>query len=694
MTKPELLAPVGSMESLKYAISAGADAVYLGGKNFSARAFSKNFSKEEMKEAVKYAHIRGVKIYVTVNTLIYETEVDKFIDYIRFLHKINIDAVIMQDIGMIHLIRKKFPNLEIHASTQMNIHNLECVKVIEKLGVKRVVLPRELSIEEIKYIKENTKLEIEIFIGGALCMSYSGECLMSSLLNGRSGNRGTCSQCCRMKYDLYSNNKKVNKNEYLLSMKDLKTDKYLYELIKIGVDSLKIEGRMKSSEYVYETVSLYRKTIDKKDIEEIKKHEENLKVIFNRDYTKGFIFSEDNKKIINDFRPNHMGIKIGKVIDYKKGYAFILLNHELNRLDGIRILGNTDEGKIVDKMYVNGKEKEKAFINDIVKIKIDGIKVNSTVLKTYDSKLTEQIKKKASIDKKIPINIKIELRENKPIYLKADDNKNKIEIKKYNVEKSINKSTTKEQIIQKLSKLGNTIYIIDKIDIKMDENIFVPISYINDIRRQMTILLDKKRLYEKEFIEKDYKLDPKEFIEEKGFIYKNKPKNSKTIYSKNEGTYIMPRIVKKYPKKEKVLASDLGSILVYDDVVTDAYLNVTNSYSVALLHSLGVKRITLSYELNDYEIEKLIKNYIKRYNKKPNLELIVKSYPEVMICKFNLLDYFNIKNDNNYLKDKKGRCFNIKIEDDIMKIYNYKKIENKDYDKYFEMGINTLRIEE
>ena len=360
MKKPELLAPAGNKDSLIAAVQAGADAVYLAGKLYGARSYAGNFSNEELIEALDYAHEYGVKIYVTINTLVYEAEVDNFIEYVRFLYESGVDAVIIQDIGMFDLIHQLFPNLEIHISTQMHIHNLEGVKLSEELGASRVVLARETPIELVKHIKNNTNLEIEIFIHGALCISYSGQCLMSSLIGGRSGNRGTCAQCCRMPYNLYCDGQKINTDNYLLSTKDLNTLDYIGELIDIGVDSLKIEGRMKRPEYVYYVVSLYRKAIDNyinnkktgitnKDIYDLKK-------IFNRKFTKGFLFGENNDNFVNSFRPNHQGVEVGKVIKINDNNISIKLNDDLNCQDGIRILGNPDIGTTIQVMYKDGKK--------------------------------------------------------------------------------------------------------------------------------------------------------------------------------------------------------------------------------------------------------------------------------------------------------------------------------------------------
>ncbi len=299
MKKVELLAPAGDMEVLKAAIEAGCDAVYLAGKMYGARAFAGNFSNDELINAINYAHLYGVKVYVTVNTIVYEDEVDNFINYIKFIHKNNVDAILIQDLGMFDLIRKKFPNLEIHASTQMHIHNKEGALLAKKLGIKRIVIARETPIDVIKKIKEEVDIEIECFIHGALCVSYSGQCYMSALIGNRSANRGTCAQCCRRKYDLYDeNNNKLNHDKYLLSTKDLLTLDNIDKIILSGVDSLKIEGRLKSKEYVYEVVSIYRKVIDnyylKNKTLQLKENIITLKKLFNRSFTKGFILNENN----------------------------------------------------------------------------------------------------------------------------------------------------------------------------------------------------------------------------------------------------------------------------------------------------------------------------------------------------------------------------------------------------------------
>ena len=256
MKKPELLIPAGDMDSLLQAIHNGADAIYIGGKNYGARKFAHNFSNEEIKQALDLCHLYDVKLYVTMNTLIKDNEVEDFLNQVEYLHKLGIDAIIMQDFGMICLVREKYPNLEIHASTQANNSSVDTVRLFHKLGVKRVVLSRELSKEEIEKI--DVPIEKEAFVHGALCISYSGCCLMSSMIGTRSGNRGECAGSCRLPYSLEYKNRIISSNKYLLSTKELNTSRKIKELIDSGIDSFKIEGRMKSSEYVGLITRYYR----------------------------------------------------------------------------------------------------------------------------------------------------------------------------------------------------------------------------------------------------------------------------------------------------------------------------------------------------------------------------------------------------------------------------------------------------
>lgn len=722
MKKPELLAPVGNMECLYAAIEAGCDAVYLGGKHFGARNYADNFTNDEIVEAINYCHLYGVKIYVTVNTMITEELVKPFIKYVDFLHKNNVDALIIQDIGMIDYIRQVYPNLEIHASTQMHIHNLEGVKFVEKLGIKKVVLARETNIELIKEIKENTNIELEVFIHGALCLSYSGQCLMSSLIGGRSGNKGTCAGSCRMKYDLIHEGKKVNKDKYLLSTRDLNTLEYIGDLIDIGVDSFKIEGRMKSKEYVYLITKLYRKAIDSyidsKKINIDKEDIIKMMKIFNRKYTKGFLNNDQNNNIVNQERPNHIGINLGKVISVKNNFVKIKLEDELNLKDGIRILDDIEDiGTIIYKMKVNNNYVKRAKKGDIIELRFEkklNIKENAIVLKTNDNNLINNIDEEINKrERRILIDGSIQCKKDKPIILNITDGINIIEVKsRYIIEESINNPTTKEMIEKQINRLGNTVYKLNKLDIIMDSNIFINIKELNEIRRMAIEKLNQKRLYKIEYKIEQYNNEVKEYTSSVGYtayIHNldnyDKLENMKEIIVDDIDIYNeivldnrvilkVPRVIYDYPNYNvNVLIGEYGSLNKYNDIITDFSFNIANSYAVAFLHKNNVKRVTLSLELKEEEIKKLIDNYIKRYHKKPNLEVIVSSKPEVMISKFNLIKYYNLPNIDNYLIDKFKNRFKIKIKDNLMYIYHFKKIEIENHKQLFDMGINRLRIE-
>jgi len=711
MKKPELLAPVGNIECLHAAVNAGCDAVYLSGKLYGARSYAGNFDNEELVSAIKYCHLYGVKVYVTINTLIYDAEVDGFIKYVDFLHKNGVDAVIIQDIGMFDLLHKLYPNLELHASTQMHIHNLEGTSFMEELGASRVVLARETPIELIKEIKEKTNIELEIFVHGALCISYSGQCLMSSLIGGRSGNRGTCAQCCRQSYSLEEDNRKIYNNKYLLSTRDLNSLDNIGKLIDIGVDSLKIEGRMKRPEYVFYVISLYRKAIDSyikyNKVNITDKEIINLKKIFNREFTKGFLFNDLNKNIVNSFRPNHLGVEIGKVIESNKGYIKVKLNDNLNVQDGIRIIDEYDYGMTIQTLFINNKKVSSANKGDIVPIKFDKkVSINSIVLKTTDKLLMNNIDNLIKKDiRKVNINIELKCLLNKKLYIHISDNINNIELENdYIVQSSLNKPTTKEDIIKQISKLGDTIYNIENINVDCDYNIFIPVKFLNDLRRDAIEKLNEKRLSIKEYIKGEYNINVPNFEKEQLKILelRNDDKfnnNYDEIIVPFDSYLNYPNIRKKllrvneYPIEldGNIMIGELGSLkrnINNNNILTDFSLNVTNSYSVAFLHSIGVKRITLSVEMNEYQIKRLVEIYTKRYNKLPNLEVIVSGYLESMILKYDLLEGLD-KSKKHYLIDKYNNRFEVIRKNNLTTIYDYKKLKiNSDL---YSIGVNSIR---
>lgn len=501
----ELLAPVGSFESLKAAVQNGANAVYLGGKEFSARASANNFDREELIEAIKYAHIRGCKVFVTVNTLIKQDEIEDFLEYIKFLYDIQVDALIIQDIGMAVLIKKELPDFELHASTQMSAHSLDDVRYLEKIGFKRVVLARELNVDEIKYITDNCKADIEVFVHGALCVCYSGQCLMSSVLGTRSGNRGRCAQPCRQKYKLYNidEDKYLETNgEYLLSPRDLNTVENIGKVVDANVLSLKIEGRMKRPEYVATVISAYRDAIvnyiESKDSKIDSERIEELYTIFNRKFTCGYILGEVGEDIMNSNKPNNRGLYIGKAISYnpKSKKLKIKLEKSLKKGDGLNIGGGT-VGRII-----KGKEiSDYAKAGEVVEIDYIGKVANGTeIFKTSDGMLIDRVRKSYEEDKeyiKIPLNAKLEVSLGKKAKLTLEDSDGNIVTVsgEKDAEKAIKVALSSEKAEKQISKMGDTPFRLENFEPLIEEGVSIAISELNNIRRKAIDELSEKRIY-------------------------------------------------------------------------------------------------------------------------------------------------------------------------------------------------------
>jgi len=536
--------------------------------------------------------------------------------------------------------------------------------------------------------------------------------LMSSLIGNRSGNRGSCAGSCRQKYNLISNGKKVNKDEYILSTKDLCSLESIGDLIDIGVNSFKIEGRMKSREYVYLVTKIYRKAIDsyfscgKVIISE--DDMKDLRKIFNREFTKGFLNNASNDEITNSYRPNHRGIKIGKVIKCKDNYITIKLFDDVNINDGIRI---GDDGFIITNMFKDRKKIEHACKDEVISIYYKGIvKQDEVVLKTTDYLLNKKLDNEFKENtRKVKISGKVEVYKDKPIKLEINDNVNKVCVLGNIVEKSINNPISFDRIKEQLNKLGNTVYEFDNIEIVGDSDIFISIKELNELRREAVSKLDEKRLYKYEYSKENYSIDLPNFEKEKNYnilvssieqYNKIKDYDFKNIYLEEDiynnladsrKVLRLDRVINNYKEYGcDLLVGELGSVSKYNNISTDWSLNVTNSYSVAFLHSMGVKKVTLSYELTKAQIKNIVDNYIKRYNKYPNLELIVFGKEEAMISKFDLNKLYNV--DNSFLQDRFNNLYPIVVKNDLMRIYNYKTRFLEDYKDYFEMGINNIRF--
>ena len=704
MKKIELLSPAGSMDALKAAIHNGADAIYLGGKKFGARAFAQNFSVNELIEAINYAHIYNVKIYITVNTIIYEDEFEDALDFIEFLYKNNVDAVIMQDIGLMYEAHKRFPGLIIHASTQCHNHNIENIEFFKSIGVKRVILDREMSLEEIK--KLNTDMEIEIFIHGALCISYSGCCLMSYLGGGRSGNRGECTGCCRLPYKLIENNKEHKANgEYLISTKELNTSKRIKEIMDSNIVSLKIEGRMKCPEYVGFITKYYRNIIDGKKITE--EDEKKLSLLFNRDFTEGYLFNENN--ITNIKTSNHQGIVIGKIIEVNKKFVKIKLNEDLDQEDGIRFENN--KGMIVNKLY-NSKMLLVSSVSKnsvaIIENKCDINKLGS-VRKTTSVKLLKELQNYEQ--KKLDVSFTVKAKTGEALEIVINDGTFILNEKGNKIEKSQTSETTKEMIVKQLSKLGNTPFRLKEIEIIKDDNIFISITELNSIRRNLVSkLIDKKTKIKPKEINKvvdkviNYK-DNKEtiniFVNNEEQYRAAKEENVDNIYTSNvflhkkypETFYKLPRVIlsRENITNDNLLITEIGSIVYSsnNNVFGSYELNAINNHSLQLLHQRGIKQITISPEIND----KI--NLIDNINN--NIEIIVYGWIEAMVMKHCIVK--NITNNHScnkkyYLKNKNNELYPIVQNNCLTTILNYKPINNIDKINYYkDLNIKHFRID-
>lgn len=505
----ELLSPAGDFECLKAAVQNGADCVYFGSGNFNARVSASNFDIPALKKAITYAKIRGVKTNLTLNTLIKNDELESAYELAKYAYEFGIDAIIVQDLGLGLKLIHDFPDLPIHASTQMSVHNLQGVLKLQELGFKRVVLARELSCEEIEYICKNSNIEIECFIHGALCVCYSGQCLFSSMIGGRSGNRGKCAGPCRLNYELYENNSKID-NGYLLSTRDLLGLEHLPFLINCGVTSFKIEGRLKSPEYVATVTRIYRKYIDlvlsRKSFTISEQDKKDLLQVFNRGLSSsGHLGKEPNKNLVYKLKPNNMGLPLGIIQKYNKnkGYITLKLKEKLEIGDTISI-ENEDGSYTVSELMEdsNGKLKNISIglPNKTVTIgRMKGnISVKNKLFKISSKQLSNLALTSINLEnKKIPLNIKVIIKKNKPISAVVTSSNGIALYKNLNIKQTLdiipvdanNKPLTKDSILKQISKTGNTPFEFKNIDIVLDDNIFLPkLSSLNELRR---IILDE-----------------------------------------------------------------------------------------------------------------------------------------------------------------------------------------------------------
>lgn len=673
----ELLAPAGNYEAFLAAISNGCNAVYLALEKFGARAYAENFTIEKLHEVVNYAHLRNVKVYVTMNTICFNKELDEAYKQIDEIYEAGVDGIIIQDLALIDYLVKKCPNMEAHASTQMGLDDTNGVLFVKDLGCKRAVLGRETPIETIKSIKKETNMSIEIFVHGALCVSFSGNCLMSGLIGYRSGNRGRCVGSCRKKYNLINSKNELISDSYILSMKDLNTTEYINEL-KVA-DSLKIEGRMKEPYYVANIIREYRSLLDGNN--DLKKANYNLSKTFNRTFTKGYIFHEDKKNVSNTKRPNHVGYEIGYISKVLKGMYEITLFDTLNQNDALRIQQENNELNFsLVKMY----DKDHNLINSsnskcYIELK-EKLNINDKVYKTKDVKFINELTKTYPKEfKRLPISIFLngQLGTNLEMTIAYNDIYETIS-SDYIIDRALN-PMNKDKIYDQLNRLNDTPYYLENVELYIPIDAFIPNKVLNDLRRKAIDVLNNRRVIKNIKTSYKYEIKPISFPlyeRPKLSVFCNtleqynaaKDANIDIIYYKDN--VFRRNKIKYHEHTGLTLVGGYGGINYFknnDNLVSDFSLNVVNSVTVNLLHNYGVKRVTLSHEINKTDIDDLINTYVKQNGGYPNLEMIVYGRQDLMHTNYCPLKVNNLcgkcKSDQFYIKDEYG-SFPILSHDD------------------------------
>lgn len=587
--KIELLAPAGGLKQYIAAVNNGADAVYIGGPYFNARMNATNFTLDEMKEAIDFGHLRNVKTYVTMNTLIFNSELKDALKYAYELYNMGVDALIIQDLGLGKLIHENLPDFELHLSTQGTVYNKEGVLAAKELGYKRVVLSRECSLDEIKSCISKDLPEIEVFIHGALCICYSGQCQMSRVLGGRSGNRGECAQPCRLPY--YVN----GKESFILSPKDLCALPVIDKLISMGVTSLKIEGRMKSPEYTATVVRIYRKYIDmylsthKLNIDP--KDMEDLNQIFNRGgFSTGYLENNPKDQLMSTLTSKNQGINIGHAISNNGIYLEAMLNRQIAMGDVIECVKSHESFKVTylknqGNIYILGDLK-----GDI----LPGEEINRIVSKELNDKAVSTFTNEKTF-KKTPIDLSCYLYVGHHIKINARALGKTVTLEsEYLVEEGRNSIVKEEEIKDKLSKMGNTPFKLEKISIKSDPNIFIPISKLNEIRRQTIDLLISNVLSSTRNNAEYKDLDIKDF---KITIpdYKFESKDLAILPQVTKGSYdefLRTHLNGFKEKGAKVLVHNISSIKPLSLAGITVYggygLNITNSKTIEAYKELGM----------------------------------------------------------------------------------------------------------
>ncbi|MGN0942661.1 MULTISPECIES: peptidase U32 family protein [Fusobacterium] len=615
----KIVAPAGNMERFYAAVKAGAQEIYMGLKGFGARRNAENFTLEEYKEALDYAHKRGVRIFLTLNTIMMEKEMDFLYENLKVLYEHGLDAVIVQDLGYFRYMKENFPDMEYHGSTQMTVGNHIEAEYLRKIGFKRVVLPREMTFEEIKKIRENTSIELEIFVSGALCICYSGNCYMSSFIGSRSGNRGMCAQPCRKEYT----DSKGNKG-YFLSPKDqlLGYDE-IQKLKEIGIESIKIEGRMKDPNYVFETVEYYHQMINEKEVEE------RVSEVFNRGYSKGYFNGADTSLINKNYSYNlgkEIGLIFGKELKLKDrvvlGDGIIYLSKDFEKLGGGYL--NKIEVKGSKELRKSAEAGETIFLKDVPR----GSKY---IFRSFAKEVNDDIENKLKkYDQKLDITGEFfgNLGEKPLLKLEAVNNQGKkIQVEKVGeneVEAAVKKAATPEEIIEKLKESGESTFNITEIECHISEGIFLPVSVIKSLRRAATAELEKfiVESYRRKSGNR-YQLPYEEDIEREIILSVITSNTAQEKIVKEYGIEKIYRrgydIAREGMLKEQNLDSKLASNLYQliknknNDVTVNWNLNISNRYTIEELAKLGkAETVILSPEISFEKIKEIGKTSLRK----------------------------------------------------------------------------------
>ena len=750
---PELLSPAGSMESIYAAVNNGCEAVYIGGKYFSARQYANNFSIEELEQCCDYCHLRGVKVYVTVNTLYKQKELESLLNYVGQLYEMGVDALIIQDIGAAQLIKKYFNDIPLHASTQLTTNHLKDVNFLYQQGFSKIVLSRELSLEEVKYISQNTQAEIEVFVHGALCVCYSGQCIMSSMLGGRSGNRGRCAQTCRLPYTLYGEAQPIQQG-HILSPKDMQTITMLPQIIESGVSSLKIEGRMKNPEYVAGVTQIYRKYLDlyaesPEDYEVDNKDLKILTQLFNRGgFTEGYYKTNAGSDMMSIERPKTWGLKTGFVDSYneKLGKVTIRTREPLVAGDGIEIWTQKEP-------HVGSNISRASKAGEYITLSIQGdISKNDVVYKTHDKALEDALKKTwEKENRKLPVYGKLKAKKGLPLSYQIWDNKGNMVYRQGDMVESAQKQPLSiEKLKQQATKTGTTPFMIQNLDIEADDDIYIGISSINALRRettealQNTIVKKSKRKAPKYQMEKtkqapiiktkklnvlvstmeqfdvvssDRRVN-RLYCEMTDDFIKNHTRYIEKCHKNHIKLYVaLPRIERKQSENlyteaiEQLKKSDIDGFLVrssgqfYDisdtthkKIAVDYTMNILNGESVAFWQQKGAESVCVSLENNLQEINRIANEHC---------EMIVYGYLPLMVTqqcpignyaggKTNGI-YCSERNTDRlyFLKDRKGMKFPLmpNCKQCICTILNGKPLFTlKFYDEILQSTTGSVRL--